>query len=235
MAAQRQRFKHMVVAVMLAAVVSLPAVCGASLIANGNFNDGLTGWQTAGDVRIGSAGLVSGIQGMSGNFALLGWNVTAGTSTLWQSFDVTGLDEVTVSFNWAFDYWDNSKTADDTFLALFQEGNTNPVVTISLLDLRTHGTFWHPDSGLAYGRYSDTISIPSDWSASNAQLVFQLVEASDPNCFTGTASLAGIDNVSVTGNTTGGPGPVVPIPSAALLLGSGLAGLGLVFRRKLRA
>ena len=100
----------------------------------------------------------------------------------------------------------------------FVRQDGRPAYKVSLLDLTTHGTgFWGPDAGLAYGYYTDTIDI-SSYTTDDARLIFRLTEESDPGWFTGTASFAGIDNVSVAGTP-------VPEPSTILLMGAGLLGL----------
>ena len=216
--------------VFLAAILLVFGVVGsvnANLITNGDFEDGLNGWTTNGDVQIGdtndSFGWFASAQGMVDHYALLGLGVTDEKSTLRQDFDVTGLDKLTISFNWAFDYWDNSATAEDTFLSFVRQDG-KPAYRISLLDLETNGTgFWSPDLGLAYGYYTDTIDI-SSYTTDDARLIFRLIEESDSGWFTGTASVAGIDNVDVA---------PVPEPATMLLLGSGLLGLVGLGRKKL--
>ena len=198
----------------------------ATLITNGYFDDGLDGWTYSGDVTIGNTndqgGKFASAQGMVGNYALLGLDTTDGKSTLRQDFDVTGLNSLTLSFNWAFDYWDNSCTADDTFLSFVRQDGT-PAYRISLLDLTTNGTPLSWDLGTAYGYYSETIDI-SSYTTEDARLIFRLIEESDSSFWTGTGSVAGIDNIVVS------PAPV-PEPSTMLLLGAGLLGLA-GFNRK---
>jgi len=198
-------------------VFGMVGVVGATLITNGDFEDGLNGWTTHGNVQIVDAGPFAAAQGMVGNYALLGKRTTDGKSTLRQDFEVIGLDELTISFNWAFDYWDNSASADDTFLSFLRQDG-NPAYKISLLDLTTHGTkWWNPDTGLAYGYYTDTIDI-SSYITDDARLIFRLIEESDSIWNTGTASVAGIDNVVVSAAP-------VPEPSTILLVGTGLLGI----------
>lgn len=188
----------------------------ATLLTNGDFETGdLTGWITHGDVRIATGGPFASAQGMDGYYALLGLRTTDGKSTLRQDVDVSGLDSLAISFDWAFDYWDNSASAQDTFLSFVRQDGA-PAYKITLLDLETNGTFWSPDGGLAYGHYEDVIDI-SSYTASEARVIFRLIEESDLNHFTGTASVAGIDNVSVAAP--------VPEPSTVLLLGLGLIGM----------
>ena len=208
--------------------LSATANVSANLITNGDFETGdLSGWQTNGDVRVAQAGVIANIQGMDNNYALLGFGITDGNSTLRQDFEVTGADEITISFDWAFDYWDNSASADDTFLSFVRQDDT-PAYRITLLDLQTNGTgFFDVDAGIAYGSFERTYDI-SHYTAEEARLIFRLKEETDSNLFTGTASVAGIDNVVITASS-------VPEPSSVALLSLGLAGIGLARRKKLAA
>ncbi|UCF90775.1 MAG: PEP-CTERM sorting domain-containing protein [Desulfobacterales bacterium] len=206
--------------------LGLVGVAGANLITNGDFGTGdLTGWNTSGDVRVANAGPLAAAQGMDGYYALLGLRTSDGISRLSQEFDVTGLTQLQISFDWAFDYWDNSRSAEDTFISFVRQDGT-PARRITLLDLETNGTFWHPELNLAYGTYSDIIDI-SDYVTDDAKIVFKLVEESDWCWLSGTASVAGIDNVFV------GAAPV-PEPATMLLFGSGLVGLAGFKRKKFR-
>lgn len=201
----------------------------ANLISNGDFETGnFSGWDRKGDVRIWNTSNLGGglaaLQGMDNYFALLGAGISEGNSTLRQDFEIVGLSQIEITFDWAFDYWDNSRTAEDTFLSFVRQDG-KPALRISLLDLTTHGNgFFSPDGGFAYGTYSNTIDI-SSYQTDDARLVFRLQEESDANFWTGTASLAGIDNVSITASP-------VPEPATMLLFGTGIAGLAAIRRRK---
>lgn len=195
----------------------------ANMIENGDFNNGLYNWKINGDVRIGDAdtndigGLLASAQGMVGKYALFGLGTSKGTSTLRQDFDITGNNEVTISFNWAFDYWDLSFSAEDTFLALVRDLGEKPVTKISLLDLTSGNNTFSIGADFAYGYYSETIDI-SGFSSDNSRLLFRLIEDSSSWCWDGTMSVAGIDNVKVTGTAP------VPEPGTLLLMGLGIAG-----------
>jgi hypothetical protein len=214
---------------LLVLVFFISSAAWANLIKNGDFETGdFTGWMTSGDIEIYDTddflGFIGEAQGMDNYFALLGKNTTDGKSQLRQDFDVTGFTSFEISFNWAFDYWDNSRYAQDSFLSLVRQDGA-PAKTITMLDLQTQGNgFWSPDGGLAHGTFSEIIDL-SDYTTSDARLIFRLIEESDSSWWTGTASMAGIDNIVVTGVAP------VPEPGTVFLLGSGLLGL-VVYGRK---
>ena len=92
----------------------------ANLITNGDFEDNggsLDGWDVTTGIDIAQAGAITDIQGMNGHYALFGLRTSSDNSTLRQDFEVQGIDELTVSFDWAFDVVDWDETADDTFLS----------------------------------------------------------------------------------------------------------------------
>ncbi len=201
--------------------------CGlsnANLITNGDFETGdFTGWSTKGDAVVATAGFLASIQGMDGKYARLGSSVTDGMSQIRQDFSIAGLTSLDISFDWTFDYFDNSASATDTFLSFVRQDG-KPGLSITLQDLQTNGTgFFDPDGGFAYGSFSGVFDI-SAYSTPDARLIFRLDEESDNYLFTGTASVAGIDNVVVNGVS-------VPEPTIIALFGAGLVGLGFARRR----
>lgn len=227
--------KKLLAVTACAAVIGMAGIAAATpveLVENGNFETGdLTGWQTSGDVQVSYAGPLASMQGMDDYYALLGKRITDGKSTLRQDVDLAGYDltSVTISFDWAFGYWDNSRSAEDTFISFIRQDD-KPALKITMLDLQTSGTgFWNPDFGVAYGTFTKTYNLIDDYGyvSEGIRTVFRLSEESDDCCFTGTASLAGIDNVSIKASVS-----PVPEPTTMLLFGTGLAGLAGVARRK---
>lgn len=184
----------------------------ATLIANGDFSSGLSDWTTRGDVTIGNGG-----PGMDGDFAYLGYtNDEYPNNRLWQDFDVSGLDKIQISFDWFFEYQDNSSKRD-VFVSILRDLDNSPVQNITLDRLTTNMTPRSGNVNLFSGYFAGTFDI-SDFEE-DARLRFRLSEN------LGVLSRAGIDNVSVE------VAPV-PEPSTVLLFGVGLAGLVAVRRKK---
>ncbi len=210
-------------AIIISVFLLFASSAGANLLTNGDFDDGFNGWITRGDVRLGDTadplGFLAEAQGMEGNYALLGLNTTDERSTLRQDFDVTGYTQLTISFNWAFNYLDFSGRNDDTFLSFVRDDDDRDI-RISLMDLESNGSRRDPELGIEYGFYSDIIDI-SAFTSDEGRLIFRLIEEG-----WGTQSLAAIDNVSVAGAP-------VPEPATLLLFGTGLLGLSSIFRKKI--
>ncbi len=201
-------------------LVGMVGTASANLLTNGDFETGdFSGWTTSGSVDIATAGIIAGIQGMDNNYALLGYHDTDGKQKLSQTFSVTGITEITISFDWAFDVFDWSGNSDDTFIALTREDGDKSH-KINMVKLKSSAVPQIAGFGGAWGTYTETLSI-NDWLDDTGRVQFQLKEAETK----WTNSLAGIDNVSISANP-------VPEPTTMLLFGTGLAGLVGLRRRK---
>lgn len=175
-----------------------------NLITNGDFETGdLTGWDSRGDVRVADFGDFSDFQGMDDNFALLGFdaddffpgggpNGEQRNSLITQDFSVAGIDQLKVSFNWAFDFFDVG-SGSDVFLAILDDDG-GVAEEITLERLRTNGrSFRRADIGMEYGFYEEIIDISDYTAGGEADITFRLRESRRLT----TLSAAGIDNVYV--------------------------------------
>jgi hypothetical protein len=190
----------------------------ASLIQNGDFEaGGLSPWSSSGDVQIATAGVAETAWGMSNNFASLGGSGNLILSTLSQEFDVTGLTELAISFNWFFGNIDFTKmNGIDVFAAIVKQDSVLfPMTTDLLLQESTQLV------DVAYGTFSDVIDI-SSWFLNDGKISFTLFE--NPLNLLAWSS-AGVDNVSVAAP--------VPEPATVLLIASGLLSLA-GYRKRLQ-
>lgn len=196
------------------------------LIENGNFDNGLTGWSTTGDVVLGTNGNTAYLQG---NYAILGKKTSVGLSTLTQSFFIeNSIEEVSLSFDMVFKGFDRSIIRVDDAKAIFSQ-TISAVWGLVNFDYYTYleeetsptsqDSFTVNISYRASLLISDYLSLADP----NAAIIFQLSESVGS-----TDSKLFIDNVSVIAETTN----PVPEPATMILLGTGLVGLAGVRRRK---
>ncbi len=216
-----KKFGFLLLSVIL--VASMVGTAGASLVTNGDFELGLTGWTPGGDgdVQAAIANDILTLQGMDNKFALFGANSSAGRHELSQTFTAPATDGFTVSFNWAFDFVDDNLFNSDIFASVIAPTG---VIPIQMQDLNS-GLL---GIALTNDFFQQTFAIPGGFGGGDVRIEFNLFEQLD-GATGSTFSIAGIDNVSVIAADA----PVVPIPSTLLLLGTGLVSLIGIGRRKM--
>ncbi len=214
-----------------AAAISLTAVAGtasaAELISNGDFEAGLSGWNT-----FGNTASVINIGGTHQNVAYLNDNNSTGLVGIYQDIYIpVAADSLSVSFDYYFGENDRSILLTDSFTAALTQifalcfGICVPAPDIS-------DVTWTEDSNgwVSFAADVDVVDNLIDYNP-NGVLKFALNEVWAGLFHDKTDSFAKIDNVSIT--TNGGPGGnEVPEPGTLALLGAGLLGLGLARRRK---
>ncbi len=202
---------------VLCAIFTTLWVAGSSLavpvnlIKNGDFEFGggsLAYWQTSGDATLYFDG--------SNNSALLGNNVTGGTSYISQDFKIrSSYTDQTISFDYDFLFTDTSSYGNriDVFAVLYKSVATGLTVDTEIsLGSYEPGGSWS-------GGYSALLD--PQLIAGIYRLKFNLNENSNSN-YTDSSVL--IDNVKFE---------IVPEPATILLLGAGLLSFVVLGRRKM--
>jgi hypothetical protein len=201
-------------------VLGISGLAMANLITNGNFDSGLAGWTTSGDVNLGT----SGANPLIGNYALLGYDVSSGTSSIEQLFAIPdGTSQLAVSFSYRFTGVDTSYFSADRALATLTQFIGGWHATSEFIDQWSNGEF------VTQGVYNGVVDVANWfwWDDTSGNLRFSLTESTPMSSWFGTDGVTNstfaIDNVSVA---------AVPEPTTMLLLGLGLVGLAGMRRRK---
>lgn len=192
----------------------------ANLITNGDFEESTFGaWQVRNEVSLvdtsDPTSLFNETHGMNGQYAFLGGATGVSNNRLWQDFDVTGLSELHISFDWVMNYVDISSNRE-RFISIVRDYDGTSVGNITLQNLRTTGNVNNIGQDLLFGTYSGIVDI-SSFSTPDARLQFRLAETA------GVFSSVGVDDVKVA---------PIPEPATMLLFGTGLAGLVAARRKK---
>ncbi len=209
------------------AAVTLSAQASASLITNGDFEDGLTGWYQYGD------GTVTTVERESGGYAAkIDTEGSAGIQFLYSPFYVPpGNSSIEVSFDYMFNEQDRHKSESLLFgtTDIFASAITLTSGGIFLDILNTELQMYETTSTDGWVTYTATYDVSGYLNTNpNAWLTFALGETK--SWFSDvTESYALVDNISVT--PTNGSSATVTEPASLFLLALGLAGLRMARKR----
>ena len=206
-------------------VLTLAASANASLITNGDFEDGLNGWGYTNTLWGPGVSVEEEVltDGSVNHYALLDDPDSVGYEGLAQTFTVAdGVDSITVAFDYKFNEVDTSVLLSDIAWAKILKTDSGHFVDFDVLGSVTS------DTGDDWVSFVGTVDTSSLWATSpNAVISFNIVEVWAGLFIDRTDSSLFIDNVSIVDTYAS-----VPEPSALMLLGLGLAGFGLSRKRK---
>jgi hypothetical protein len=192
----------------------LAASANASLIQNGDFENGLNGWGTTNLIG-GGVSVITDPADSGNHIARLDDPSDWGGELLWQSFYVPAdVANITVSFDYKFVEKDKSRIFTDTAWAKLFKLDSG-----QYLDVLVHT---HVDSN-GWVSFSGTVDTSTIYDFNpNAKIQFGIWESISHR----TNSALYVDNISITDTFAS-----VPEPSTLMLLGLGLAGFGLSRKR----